>query len=61
MKLKSRNTILAFAGILLVLVVGTAFARQTSGNLSGSVTDEPGDLRPGVTLALSGQGTDGRS
>lgn len=41
---------------ILMLVAGTAWAQTESGSLYGNVTDNQGEILPGVTVTLSGPG-----
>lgn len=57
--MKSNNLwgrIVAVAALLLLVVGGTAFAQQQTGNLYGTVADEQGAALPGVTVTLNGNG-----
>ena len=57
--MKSNNLwgrIVAVAVLSLLVVGGTAFAQQQTGNLFGTVADEQGAALPGVTVTLSGSG-----
>ena len=57
--MKSNNLwgrIVAVAALLFLAAGGSAFAQLQTGNLYGTVTDEPGAPLPGVTVTLTGGG-----
>ena len=57
--MKSNNLwgrIVAVAALLFLVAGGSAFAQLQTGNLYGTVTDEPGAPLPGVTVTLAGGG-----
>ena len=55
-EIKRWRSALALAAVVLLLGAGAAFAQADTGNLYGTVTDNQGQVLPGVTVTLSGIG-----